>query len=117
MILAAVDDLLFSSKIRTTAKGLGTDIVFARTAVDVLARAEELKPSLILMDLSSEKTDPIATIAALRAAAPVGTTRILAFASHVRTDLIAAALAAGADQVLARSAFASNLPDILSGSR
>ena len=37
----------------------------------------------------------------------------LGFVSHVHTDLISAARQAGADDVLARSAFAGNLADIL----
>jgi hypothetical protein len=37
----------------------------------------------------------------------------LGFVSHVQTDTIAAAKAAGIDDVLARSAFADRLSDIL----
>ena len=43
--------------------------------------------------------------------------RTIGFASHVHTDLIAAAREAGADQVLPRSAFAGNLADILLSSQ
>ena len=38
-ILAAVDDLLFSSKIRATAKQVGADVQFARTPEDILEQA------------------------------------------------------------------------------
>ena len=50
MVLAAVDDLLFSSKIRATAKQIGVDVTFARTPDDILAQVRELKPSLAIFD-------------------------------------------------------------------
>ena len=112
-ILAAVDDFLFRSKIRATAKHVNAEITFAQTPDEILARARELTPSLIIVDLNSPKADPIATIAALKADPALASIPMLGFASHVHAELIAAARAAGADQVLARSAFAGNLAEIL----
>ena len=114
-ILAAVDDLLFSSKIRATAKQVGADVQFARTPEEILEQARRNHPSLIIFDLNSAKTDPVNTIAALKADPETGSTRTIGFASHVHVDLINAARQAGADEVLPRSAFAGRLADILSG--
>ena len=113
MVLAAVDDLLFSSKIRATAKQAGVELAFARSPQEVLDQARALNPALVIFDLNSGKTDPVATIAALKSDAVLGTLRVLAFASHVHTELIASARQAGADQVLPRSAFAAHLAEIL----
>lgn len=112
-ILAAVDDFLFRSKIRATAKHVNADVRFAQTASEILTQARDLKPALIIIDLNSAKADPVATIAALKADPALGGVRAIGFASHVHVDLIAAARAAGADQVLPRSAFAGNLAEIL----
>lgn len=112
-ILAAVDDFLFRSKIRATAKHVNADVRFAQTGDEILAQARELKPTLVIIDLNSAKAEPVATIAALKADASLAGIRAIGFASHVHTDLIAAARQAGADQVLPRSAFAGNLADIL----
>ena len=112
-ILAAVDDFLFRSKIRATAKHVNADVQFAQTPDEILAKARELKPSLIIIDLNSAKADPVATIAALKAEAALAGIRAIGFASHVHVDLIDAARKAGADQVLPRSAFAGNLAEIL----
>jgi CheY-like chemotaxis protein len=117
MVLAAVDDLLFSSKIRATAKQVGVEVVFARTPGDILARARERRPRLIVFDLNCEKADPLGTIGALKADPDLRDIEAVAFVSHVRTDLIAAARSAGADEVMARSAFAGDLPNILSVAR
>jgi DNA-binding NarL/FixJ family response regulator len=112
-ILAAVDDFLFRSKIRAVAKHVGVDVTFAQTPADILTQARELRPALAIFDLNSVKADPVATIAALKADASLAGIRAIGFASHVHTDLIAAAREAGADEVMPRSAFAGHLADIL----
>ena len=113
MILAAVDDLMFTSKISTAARGLGVDVVFARTAAETVDRARTLAPSLIILDLDGRRTEPLAAVAALQNDPTLAKTRIVAFVRHTETDLIARATAAGIDDVMARSAFVANLADIL----
>lgn len=117
MVLVAVDDLLFSSKIRATAKQAGIELAFARSPAEVLEQARTSKPTLVIFDLNSGKTEPVATIAAMKSDPALATIRTLGFASHVHTDLIAAARQAGADQVVPRSAFAGNLAEILLSSQ
>jgi len=113
MILAAVDDLLFSSKIRTTAKQAGVELTFARTPPEILDQARALHPALLIFDLNSAKANPIETIAELKRDAELSSIPTLGFVSHVHTGLIDAARGAGIDDVMARSAFAARLPEIL----
>lgn len=113
MILVAVDDLLFSSKIRATAKQLGVEIAFARTPSDIVEQARERQPSLVIFDINCEKADPINTVAAMKADPELRAIPTTGFVSHVNTSLIMAARGAGMDEVMARSAFAANLPQIL----
>ena len=112
-ILAAVEDFLFRSKIRATAKQLGVEIAFAADADEMLAKARELKPSLLIFDLNGVKTDPIQTIGMLKKDPATAGIRALGFVSHVDTLTISAAKRAGADEILARGAFASGLAEIL----
>jgi CheY-like chemotaxis protein len=112
-ILASVDDLFFRSKVRTTAKHLGIEIQFAATADELIAQAKSLQPTLVIFDLNSSRMDAIAAIAALKADGATSDLRAIGFASHVHTELIAAARKAGADDVLPRSAFAGRLAEIL----
>lgn len=113
MILAAVDDLLFSSRIRTVAKQAGVDLTFARTPAEILDQSRTLQPSLVIFDLNSAKAQPIETVAAMKRDPELKGLRTLGFVSHVRTDVIDAAREAGVDEVLPRSAFAGNLAEIL----
>jgi DNA-binding NarL/FixJ family response regulator len=113
MILVAVDDFLFRSKIRTTGKNAGVDLSFPSTPDDVLAQARTLKPTLAIFDLNSAKMDPIATIGRMKQDPELGSIRTLGFVSHVDAARIQAARAVGTDEVMARSAFATQLAEIL----
>jgi DNA-binding NarL/FixJ family response regulator len=113
MVLVAVDDLLFSSKIRATARQVGVGLTFARTPAEILQQSRALTPVLAIFDLDSAKADPIATIKAMKDDAALATIRTIGFVSHVHTGVINAARQAGADKVMPRSAFAAQLPDIL----
>jgi PleD family two-component response regulator len=114
MIVCVLDDLLFSVKISTTAKAVGADVYFERTPGMALARIKERQPSLAIFDLNSAKFDPLGVIAQLKADPQTRAIRTLGFVSHVQADTIAAAREAGIDEVLARSAFAERLGEILS---
>ena len=112
MVLAFVDDLLFSSKIRSAAKQIGTALRVLRSVAGAGFAWSESTAPLALVDMNGRTFDPLAVIRALKER-PEPTPRTIAFVSHVRGDLVEAARAAGADEVLARSAFVSQLHDIL----
>ena len=119
MILVAVDDFLFRSKIRTTGKQAGVELTFPRTPDEVLEQARTLKPSLAIFDLNSATLAPIDTIARMKQDPELNTIRTLGFVSHVDAARIQAARDGGADEMLARSAVATRVGDILhtSGTR
>lgn len=113
MILCVVDDLMFASKISTAAKAVQAQVAFERAPGNVLPRVRAERPALVIFDLNSSKLQPIETIAAIKGDGDISTTRTLGYVSHVQADVIAAARAAGCDEVLARSAFSEKLGDIL----
>jgi CheY-like chemotaxis protein len=117
MILAVLDDLMFTSKIRTTANQLGVAIAFARSAEGALNDMRTHAPSLVIFDLNSSRTDPIGTVALMRADPALSAIPTVGFASHVQTDVIEAARRAGVGEVLARSAFTQRLAEILERGR
>jgi CheY-like chemotaxis protein len=114
VILAILDDLLFTSKIKASAQQLGVPVVFARSAAAALETLRTTAPpSLVILDLNNPRTDPLATVAAMKADPALSHIRTVGFASHVQTETIEAARAAGVDEVLARSAFTQRLTDLL----
>ncbi len=113
MVLCVLDDLLFSVKISTAAKHLAADVFFERNAEQVLARTREKRPTLVIFDLNSVRLRPLEAIAALKADAELSSIPTLGFVSHMDAETISVARAAGVDEVMARSAFAARLPDLL----
>ena len=116
MILCVIDDLMFSIKISSTAKSIGgIDVLFERSPDMVLPRIREKQPALVIFDLNSARMNPLAALAAMKQEPGLAGIRTLGFVSHVDSETIAAARAAGIDQVLARSAFSAQLGSILTG--
>jgi PleD family two-component response regulator len=113
MIVCAIDDLLFSIRIRNAAKTLQADIYFERSGEKLLDTIREKRPSLVIFDLNSQRLRPLEAIAALKGDPELLAIRTVGYVSHVDTGTIDAARAAGIDQVLARSAFVAQLGDIL----
>lgn len=114
-VLAAVGDIFFASKIRGTAEQLNVTVEFAASADALFDTAKADVPSLIILDLHSEKTDPFALAARLKADEQLGAVPLVGFYSHVQTEIRERARGAGVDRVLPRSAFTQSLPQILLG--
>lgn len=112
-ILALTADLMFAARIRGTAQTIGAQVTLARTPDDLLAKAKELVPRRILLDLDARNFDPVDVITALKADDATRSIPILAYVSHVNEERIKAARSAGADQVMARGAFVRDLNAIL----
>lgn len=113
-ILALPADLMFASRIRATAQALGANVgVHARPAA-LLDAARQHPPRLVLIDLDARAWDAAAVVRDLKQDERTASARVVAFVSHVRQDAIEAARSAGADRVLARSAFVRELAAILS---
>ncbi len=115
MVLCAVEDLLFVSKLRSTASALGVEVRFVRSPDALLEQARHAAPSLLVLDLNADRLEPLEMVSALRAEPALSAIRTVGFVSHVQADRIEAARAAGVDVVLARSAFVAQLPSLLSG--
>jgi CheY-like chemotaxis protein len=108
-VVGLMDDLFFQMKIAETAKHMGVEFKVAANG-EVLATMLEPPTKLVIVDLNA-KSDPVATISRLRATEKE--LPIVSFLSHVQVELAAQAKAAGATEVLPRSAFTQQLAKIL----
>ncbi len=111
-VVAYMDDLFFQMKLAETAKHLGLEVKVASNA-DSLMQLMEPLPELVIVDLNA-RSAPLAAVQHLRAAQPH--LRIIGFLSHVQTGLAEQAKSAGFDEVMPRSKFSMNLPEILAAS-
>jgi DNA-binding NarL/FixJ family response regulator len=114
-VIAAVDDMLFISKIRATADHVNVDVLFERNTDALLASARAKNPNLIIVDLQARKIDPIALAMTLKSDPDLRAIVLLGFFSHVETDLMNEAIKAGYNRVMPRSAFSKDLATILAG--
>ncbi|MBA3637167.1 MAG: response regulator [Rubrobacteraceae bacterium] len=108
-ILAAVEDLLFKSKISETASQLGIDAAFPRNPRKLLEALRESPPDLLVIDLNSARFEPLALLRSVRSDEATRDVSTVGFLSHVQKDLAVAAREAGCDRVVARSAFTKDL--------
>ena len=111
MIVALVDDLFFSSKITETARQLGCALTVVITR-EALLKEIDSHPKQLIFDLNCKSCDIVKLIGELRRRG-IGIP-MMAFLSHVQTDLARAAREAGCDKVVPRSYFSAHLPEILS---
>jgi DNA-binding NarL/FixJ family response regulator len=108
-VVAVVSDLMFASRIRAAAASAGVSLRLARGSEELGTRAPS--PTLVLVDAELRTGSAADTIRRLKALPEPP--HIVAFASHTNATAIQAAREAGADRVLARSAFVRDLPSIL----
>jgi CheY-like chemotaxis protein len=132
--IALIDDLFFQAKVRETAKHTGVTIETATTGEQLLKAAEASPEALILVDLNARQgaLDAVEQLCAQKTQAqpPGGPARppdgqaggpnqqgnprrVIAFLSHVQTELAERARAAGCQDVMPRSKFTQNLAEIL----
>lgn len=112
-ILAVVDDLLFTVKINDAARRIGLDVEFLKSEKDVLDKALDEKPLLVILDLNANSVQPVQVIEKLKGDPALKSISIIGFVSHVQGELKQKAQDAGANMVMARSAFSQNLQQIL----
>lgn len=111
-ILAVVDDIFFLAKIQQTARQLGITVE-AAPPDSLAAGLAENSACGILLDLNHRSGKALAVLDSLKNVSAAGSIPVVAFLSHVQTDLAQAARAAGCGRVMARSAFSQQLPMIL----
>jgi CheY-like chemotaxis protein len=118
-VIALVDDLFFRARIAETARHTGVEFEAVGTGKELLERlraaseaggARDGRPALIILDLNARG----GVLEALRDLQAAGNQiPVIAFLSHVQTELAEQARAAGCNEVMPRSKFTKNLAAIL----
>ncbi|MGH3090319.1 MAG: response regulator [Rubrobacteraceae bacterium] len=114
-IVAALEDLLFRSKIQEAASGLDVEAKFPRSPKKLLDEIRSSPPDLLVLDLNSNRFEPLELLRAVRSDEELKSIPTVGFLSHVQKDLALAAKESGCDRVMARSAFVKDLPKVLAG--
>jgi CheY-like chemotaxis protein len=110
-VIAVISDLFFSTKVESTARAVEVNLRTVASSQGLRKALTSGAARLVLVDMDLAGDDALRAIEAARERE--SPPRIIAFYSHVRTDLAQRAKEAGADEVLPRSAFSARLPAIL----
>jgi len=108
-VLALVDDLFFRAKIIETARQVGVELACFATPQDLVDEALAKPPALVVLDLNAGNNP----LQALEQLARGNSMPLIAFLSHVQTELAERARQAGCTAVMPRSQFSKELPAIL----
>ncbi|HET7841411.1 MAG TPA: response regulator [Terriglobia bacterium] len=111
-ILAVVEDLIFLSKIQQTSRQIGVEVELVEIT-KLAGRLQQSAARAILLDLNHRSGRALDAARAVKSNAQTSSVQIVGFLSHVQGDLAREARQAGLDQVMARSAFAEQLPQLL----
>ena len=95
-ILVVVDDLLFTVKISDAAKRAGLEAEFVRSEKDVIDKATNEKPLLIILDLNNNSVQPLELISKLKGDGDLRHISLIGYLSHVQGELKQKAQEAGA---------------------
>lgn len=135
IIVGFVADLMFTSKIQSVADGTGFEMVWMETAVSVgdidpdapperpgemlhgrggqlFQKITDWQPVLLLFDLTNHAIPWQQWIPALKSSPATRRIPIMAFGPHEDVAVMQEAKRVGADQVLARSRFFSDMPKL-----
>jgi ActR/RegA family two-component response regulator len=113
-ILFLTRDLVFSSRVAGSAARLDMALQTAGTAAwlyDLVRVAT--RPAVVIVDLDSTEGGNLAKLIEMLRATATPPRAIIAYGPHVQEDRLAAAKAAGCDEVLTRGQFNATMDDVL----
>jgi PleD family two-component response regulator len=111
-VLAVTRDLFVQSKIIELTKPLGLKAQFARDEEEMEKILVSLRPSLVVLDLSTTDYDAFSCARKVKSLSP--STKLFGFFPHVRTELKTRAETLGFDYSIPNSSFLVSLRRILS---
>jgi DNA-binding response OmpR family regulator len=105
-------DLMAASRIQGALSRTGARLLTAKTGEQAISICNEEPVKLVVVDLSVPALEIELLVSSLKRAGSLAT-KIVAFGPHVHEDRLAAAKAAGCDEVVSRGQFFSRFESIL----
>ena len=112
-LIAFMDDLMFLSRIREAAGAAGMDVRTARDAAGLVEACRAKRPSLVFVDLDSQRLPVLDGVRALRAQPELAAIPVVGFLGHTQIEQARAAEAAGCTRVLTRGAYVNELRSLV----
>ncbi|MDT7042559.1 response regulator [Candidatus Nitronereus thalassa] len=106
-VLVAVSDVFFYTKIRDAFKPAGFTLQRIKSETDVEAKAIELHPVAIVLDMNDPRLNGKQALQTLKGHPELKHIPVLAFANHEEVDTWRAAKELGIDKIVSRNEFSS----------
>jgi hypothetical protein len=107
LVYAALRDLYFHAKIKTTAEHTGANVIFIDSYEELMMKIREKKPDLLIVDLNGFLTPAHVSSVKTKGVLVVG------YLSHVQTDL-KKKFQDSCTKIMPQSEFSQKLSEILS---
>jgi CheY-like chemotaxis protein len=107
------DNLMLGMNVTSGLEKLGYEVQRIDNATLLTEKAAELKPFLIVIDLTTKMGNVNAALRAIKADPTLQHIRVLAYGDHKNESLLDSARQAGADVVTSNSAVASHLNELV----
>lgn len=111
-VIALVEDPFWKTKIDNAVRSVGATTVFLSDPAAAAGAIDPSAPVIVVVDLAL-KAPPFEAVAGLKKAAATSSVPVIGYFDLARKDLKEKALAAGFDEVLARSSFAERFADLV----
>ncbi|MGH9681325.1 MAG: hypothetical protein ACRD4Y_15365 [Candidatus Acidiferrales bacterium] len=115
--IVLIDDMFFQAKLHETAKLTGVTLELVSTGEQLVKSAAANPSALVIVDLNARQGALDAVERLGKSGGQDNPPRMIAFLSHVQTDLAERARTAGCQEVMPRSKFTQNLAAILRGAK
>ena len=112
-IIAVVNDLHFSEKMRGIANNLNVPVVFVNDETELFDQLTKSSPSFIIFDLDETRSNPLNMIEKLKKDSKYQKIKTIGFFPRVKTEIRDKALSVGCDDVMVRSDFRHDLIKIM----
>lgn len=113
-VIAVMDDVLFISRVQEVAKAQGASVFFAKTPEECLALVNSQPADLVLFDLNARGFDSAVFIDQLSSSGWLKKIRVVGFVRHADEAKIRLIQEKGCQEILPRSTFVKQLPQLLS---
>jgi len=113
IILVAVTDIFFYTKVRDALLPQGYKLERARSQEDIAGKASALFPSAVILNMNDERLDAFQALETLKADPQFNKIPTLAFANHEEVDTWNRAKSLGVSKIVSRNEFSARTKDLV----
>lgn len=113
VILVAVSDVFFYTKIRDALLPRGYRLERTRTQQEVMEKATSLGPAAIILNMNDERLDAFRALEQIKGDDRLRAIPILAFANHEEVETWKRAKELGITKIVSRNEFSSRTRDLI----